>query len=132
MCVFPPAFYSGICLTMILVLAALLSTVATVRESVCLMAMVSVWLDGHGWAGNSVSKFSDNTKMWRYREEPLSGSSLLPTLGLSTVKCGVCSVALVVLLCAPEHMGEKTANTECTSCHSGVEVACCFSRHGCA
>ncbi|XP_037755571.1 tetraspanin-32 isoform X1 [Chelonia mydas] len=33
------AFYSGICLTMILVLAALLSTVATVRESVCLMAM---------------------------------------------------------------------------------------------
>ncbi|XP_048711454.2 tetraspanin-32 isoform X5 [Caretta caretta] len=34
------AFYSGICLTMILVLAALLSTVATVRESVCLMAMV--------------------------------------------------------------------------------------------
>nr|XP_048711449.1 tetraspanin-32 isoform X1 [Caretta caretta] len=35
------AFYSGICLTMILVLAALLSTVATVRESVCLMAMDS-------------------------------------------------------------------------------------------
>ncbi|XP_065448139.1 tetraspanin-32 isoform X2 [Chrysemys picta bellii] len=34
------AFYSGICLSMILVLAALLSTVATVRESVCLMAMV--------------------------------------------------------------------------------------------
>ncbi|XP_039392443.1 tetraspanin-32 isoform X1 [Mauremys reevesii] len=33
------AFYSGICLSMILVLAALLSTVATVRESVCLMAM---------------------------------------------------------------------------------------------
>uniref|UniRef100_A0A8C8SP60 Tetraspanin 32 n=1 Tax=Pelusios castaneus TaxID=367368 RepID=A0A8C8SP60_9SAUR len=31
-------FY-GICLSMILVLAALLSTVATVRESVCLMAM---------------------------------------------------------------------------------------------
>ncbi|XP_074810955.1 tetraspanin-32 isoform X3 [Natator depressus] len=35
------AFYSGICLTMILVLAALLSTVATVRESVCLMAMTN-------------------------------------------------------------------------------------------
>ncbi|XP_030416436.1 tetraspanin-32 isoform X2 [Gopherus evgoodei] len=34
------AFYSGICLSMILVLAALLSTAATVRESVCLMAMV--------------------------------------------------------------------------------------------
>ncbi|XP_067396704.1 tetraspanin-32 [Emydura macquarii macquarii] len=32
-------FYSGICLSVILVLAALLSTIATVRESVCLMTM---------------------------------------------------------------------------------------------
>nr|XP_005314743.2 tetraspanin-32-like [Chrysemys picta bellii] len=86
------AFYSGICLSMILVLAALLSTVATVRESVCLMAMVSVCLEGHGWAGNSFSKLGDNTMMWRYREEALSVSSLLLALGLSTIKCDICSV----------------------------------------
>lgn len=37
-----PAFYFGICLSMTLILAALLSSAATVRESQCLTAMVRI------------------------------------------------------------------------------------------
>ncbi|RMC00190.1 hypothetical protein DUI87_22792 [Hirundo rustica rustica] len=45
------AFYFGICLSMTLILAALLSSAATVRESQCLTAMVRIhtcrdWLEG--------------------------------------------------------------------------------------
>ncbi|KAL2303521.1 hypothetical protein Nmel_008792 [Mimus melanotis] len=45
------AFYFGICLSMTLILAALLSSAATVRESQCLTAMVGIhtrrdWLGG--------------------------------------------------------------------------------------
>lgn len=48
---FLPAFYFGICLSMTLILAALLSSAATVRESQCLTAMVRIhshrdWLGG--------------------------------------------------------------------------------------
>lgn len=50
---FLPAFYFGICLSMTLILAALLSSAATVRESQCLTAMVRIrrgWLGGTlGW-----------------------------------------------------------------------------------
>lgn len=42
MTVFLPAFYFGICLSMTLILAALLSSAAMVRESQCLTAMVRI------------------------------------------------------------------------------------------
>uniref|UniRef100_A0A663EV60 Tetraspanin 32 n=1 Tax=Aquila chrysaetos chrysaetos TaxID=223781 RepID=A0A663EV60_AQUCH len=44
------AFYFGICLSMTLILAALLSSAATVRESQCLTAMVRV---GRAWLGGA-------------------------------------------------------------------------------
>lgn len=47
---FLPAFYFGICLSMTLILAALLSSAATVRESQCLTAMVRIWRDCLGGA----------------------------------------------------------------------------------
>lgn len=49
---FLPAFYVGICLSMTLILAALLSSAATVRESQCLTATVRIppeGLAGSGW-----------------------------------------------------------------------------------
>uniref|UniRef100_A0A8B9ZD77 Uncharacterized protein n=1 Tax=Buteo japonicus TaxID=224669 RepID=A0A8B9ZD77_9AVES len=44
------AFYFGICLSMTLILAALLSSAATVRESQCLTAMVRI---GRAWLGGA-------------------------------------------------------------------------------
>jgi len=48
---FLPAFYFGICLSMTLILAALLSSAATVWESRCLTAMVRT---GRDWLGGAV------------------------------------------------------------------------------
>ncbi|KAJ7398180.1 tetraspanin-32-like [Pitangus sulphuratus] len=45
------AFYFGICLSMTLILAALLSSAATVRESQCLTAMVRIQRD---WMGGDL------------------------------------------------------------------------------
>lgn len=47
---FLPAFYFGICLSMTLILAALLSSAAMVRESQCLTAMVRI---GRDWLGGA-------------------------------------------------------------------------------
>lgn len=47
---FLPAFYFGICLSMTLILAALLSSAATVRESQCLTAVVRI---GRAWLGGA-------------------------------------------------------------------------------
>uniref|UniRef100_A0A8C5JDI7 Uncharacterized protein n=1 Tax=Junco hyemalis TaxID=40217 RepID=A0A8C5JDI7_JUNHY len=48
------AFYFGICLSMTLILAALLSSAATVRESRCLTAMVRI-LTCRDWLGAAVT-----------------------------------------------------------------------------
>lgn len=73
---FLPAFYFGICLSMTLILAALLSSAATVRESQCLTAMVRI---GRDWLGGAFCN-----------------------LGLVPLKCGAGSCfALCLGACTP-------------------------------